>query len=289
MDQAGCRYVKIFAAGEHYRRERSALQWLRVVAPQAVPELIAHDDATMTLVTAETRGHALHELPIPHRAAAMLRLADQLGRIAEATMSSAQMAPLSALLKQMPSGYRAGHQATMALAAPLERMALDAEVDAVDAILQSSIQSLQIGDLCPDNVIVGDAQTVLLDWEFAYIGPTMMDLAAVTLSSFPTCRTSVGVESNLAQSMIERWSNTTGAALNSPTLAAAQLQWALITTGELLDLERTNQPTPRIVADRAVRLRDRCRSAATAAAELELPGLRTFLQRLADSPAPRRR
>lgn len=189
--------------------------------PQAVPELIAHDDATMTLVTAETRGHALHELPIPHRAAAMLRLADQLGRIAEATMSSAQMAPIGtpqANAQRLPR-RTSGHDGA---GRTLERMALDAEVDAVDAILQSSIQSLQIGDLCPDNVIVGDAQTVLLDWEFAYIGPTMMDLAAVTLSSFPTCRTSVGVESNLAQSMIERWSNTTGAALNSPTLAAAQ-------------------------------------------------------------------
>jgi len=289
MDQAGCRYVKTFASGEHYRRERNALQWLRVVHPHAAPRLVAHNDATMTLVTAETRGHTLLQLPIPHRATAMLRLADQLGRIAEATMSSTQMAPLSRPLNEMPSGYRAGRQATIALAAPPERMALDVEVAAFDAILQSSVQSLQIGDLCPDNVIVGGAQTVLLDWEFAYIGPTMMDLTAVTLSNFPTCRTSVVVESALAQNMIERWCNATGAALSSPTLAAAELQWALITTGELLALERTNQPTPRIVADRAVRLRHRCRSAATAAAELELPGLRAFLQRLADSPAPRHR
>lgn len=286
VTDAGCRYVKTFSAREHYRRERSALQWLSTVNPDAVPELIQHDDATMTLVTAEVRGHTLRDLPSRRRAAAMLRLADRLGRIAEVTMSFTQKVPASGVLNEMPSGYRAGRQATLALGAPADATKLAAELDVIDTVLQSGVQSLQIGDICPDNVIARGAHAVLIDWEFAYVGPSMMDLAAVTVSHFPTCRIGVQVGSNLAQRMIDHWTATNGAALDPRALTAAQIQWALITTGELLDLERAGEPTRRIVADRAMRLRHRCRGAATAAVELGLPGLHRLLLAVSNSPAP---
>ncbi|WP_333890864.1 phosphotransferase [Mycolicibacterium gadium] len=286
LTAAGCRYVKRFTAPEHYRRERNALQWLNTVVPGAAPELTDHDDNALTLLTAEVTGPALHRLPQAGQAAPMLALADGLGRIACATQQSpCELSLAPAELDQMPSGYRKGRRTTLALAAPERATQLTTEAERLHTVLWSGPRSLQIGDLCLDNVIASGPRPVLLDWEFAYVGPSVMDLTA-TLSGFPTCRIAAHLDPNLAEQMIARWNAASGIIADPLTLAAAHVEWALLTTGELLELERAGRPSRPVVANRAARLRRRCHHAATAAATLALPGLHALLRTLGDTPAP---
>lgn len=277
-------YQKRHSGSEPFAREVAALQTMDSVGIAASPRLVDQDPASLTLWTGAVEGVTLADQePSPTWRELMV---DGFASVAAATrapgfdISAARQTLLTAPGSYVIDDKKFWWKSTSQLA---EKVRL--EIDDLYGLLARLPVSLVMGDVCPTNVVVAQTGNVMLvDWEFGHFGPAVLDLAAICCG-FPTSRlASAGTRDT--SGIVGRFNVGSGMKIQCADVDAAIVFWALVTSKELVGLERAQLPTKNVAIARSPGVRCRALAAARTCDQLGWRRLAGLLVQIAELPRP---
>lgn len=206
-----------------FLREAVSYQFATALAKDHRPgaELLAYDFDTRLLVLSDlgdatTLADLLRNSDAETAGNTLMALAQALGRMHAATVGREE--DFAALLRRAGVSQVAdavSGQAIDAVRGLPERLATDFGHDVAESVRERAERASKLftggryrafspSDLCPDNIVVGDAGVQFLDYEWGGFRDATLDIA-YALSSFPLCLCSAPLTADRIRAMADAW------------------------------------------------------------------------------------